>query len=224
MSSKQSMLAQVIQITGATKTDILRVATQGGATARDWEIAEAIEAGGGRRADDMMCQPEHLWQAEHERLQNALWHQTRDEDIEFLRHHAAQAGIKDVELLLPAVIEETPEPTAPTNPAAVYDPEVVIYPEHTSPEESRELIEHHPHTDDTDELLVDGPDDEPGTAAWNELKHTAVWAEAARLTEQDPEMVTRTIARWKSAHQAIEGLSALLKARRPQRPRVSLAA
>lgn len=117
------------------------------------------------------------------------------------------------------------DPVAPTNPRAVYDPEITVYPEHTSPEEDREVIAHHPHIDEADEVLVDAPDVAPGTAAWEELKATVVWAEAARLTGQHcPGVVSRIISPWQSASQAIEGLSGLLKARRPKHSRPVLAA
>lgn len=54
MSSNSQMLAQVIQTTGATKADVLRVATQGGTTRADWDIARAIQAAGGRDAYELM--------------------------------------------------------------------------------------------------------------------------------------------------------------------------
>ncbi|CAL9622890.1 hypothetical protein SUDANB121_05889 (plasmid) [Nocardiopsis dassonvillei] len=49
-----SIIAKVAEATGATHTEILRVATQGGTTAEDWRIAHAIEAAGGRSAYELM--------------------------------------------------------------------------------------------------------------------------------------------------------------------------
>ncbi|SIO86168.1 hypothetical protein [Nocardiopsis sp. JB363] len=54
MSSKQSMLAQVMEITGATRVDVVRVATHGGTTQDDWEIATAIADITRRPVDQIM--------------------------------------------------------------------------------------------------------------------------------------------------------------------------
>lgn len=54
MSSKRSMFAQVMEITGATRADIVRVATHGGTTQDDWEIATAIAEVTRRPADQIM--------------------------------------------------------------------------------------------------------------------------------------------------------------------------
>lgn len=143
MTSTQEMLAQVIETTGATRADIIRVATQGGVTQADRTIAEAIEAAGGRRAEDLMTQSDRAWKAEHNRLQNALWHETQPEDVEFLREHAARAGITDIEPLLPAVATEpTPEPT-PAAPTLA--PDITVY------------------TEDANTLVTDIPESRPRT-------------------------------------------------------------
>ncbi|MBB5495778.1 hypothetical protein [Nocardiopsis metallicus] len=203
MSSNQ-MLAEVIQATGATKADVLRVATQGGATARDWEIARAIEAAGGRLASDLMFQPEQSWRAEHERLCNALWHQTRDEDVEFLREHAAQAGIDDITPLLPGVIEEQPEPGT-TNPLAKHYADVTIYPEHTSPDESREIIAHHP--SDHDEA---GEDQEQDELAAAEALAATVHADLAEVLD-DAEAATRLTRAWSTPAEGRQVLARVLE-------------
>ncbi|MEU0493759.1 hypothetical protein ABZ249_31415 [Nocardiopsis sp. NPDC006139] len=49
-----SIIAKVAEATGATHTEILRVATRGGSTEADWAIAHAIEAAGGRNAYELM--------------------------------------------------------------------------------------------------------------------------------------------------------------------------
>ncbi|MGW5880256.1 hypothetical protein ACWFMI_27290 [Nocardiopsis terrae] len=198
-----SVIAEVMETTGATHADVIRVATQGGATARDWEIASAIEAAGGRLAFDLMC-PENLWQAEHERLYNALWHQTRDEDVEFLREHAAQAGIDDITPLLPGVIEEQPE-AAPTNPLAKHYADVTIYPEHTSPDESREIIAHHP--GDHDEVVEDQEQDE--LAAAEHLAAT-VHADLAQVLD-DAEAATRLTRAWSTPAEGRQVLARVLE-------------
>ncbi|MEU3020181.1 hypothetical protein ABZ635_22620 [Nocardiopsis sp. NPDC007018] len=137
-----SLVWQVAATTGATRADVIRVATSGGSTQADWEIAVAIEAAGGRLASDLMFQPETSWRSDHTRLQNALWHETQPEDIEFLRYHANAAGITDIEPLLPAVIEEAPEST-PTAPALA--PDVTVY------------------TEDAHTLVTDIPESRPRT-------------------------------------------------------------
>ncbi|MGW8527015.1 hypothetical protein [Nocardiopsis sp. NPDC055824] len=139
-----SLFAKVVAATGATTADVVRVATEGGTTSADWDIAVAIEKAGGRLASDLMFQPERSWRAEHTRLHDALWEETREEDVEFLAEHAARAGITDITPLLPAV-KQTPEAPAPANPKAVYDSEVRIYPESTAPDAPNTIAPHHPH-------------------------------------------------------------------------------
>ena len=48
------------------------------------------------------------------------------------------------------------EPVAPTNPRAIHDPEIVIYGENTSPDETRQIAPHHP--GDHDEEVEDTPE------------------------------------------------------------------
>src|SRR5699024_11196348 len=104
-----SQLVQVAEIAGVTTTDVVRVATHGGASASDWAIAHAIQTVTGRSAAETM------WAG-----------------------RARQA------------IPETP---AQTNPNAEYDPEVRIYPENTSPEDSNRISAHHPgDTEDTENV------------------------------------------------------------------------
>lgn len=54
------MIAAVVLATGATRAEILRVATRGGTTEADWAIARTIERLGGRRAADLMWGPERI--------------------------------------------------------------------------------------------------------------------------------------------------------------------
>ncbi|MCY9787953.1 hypothetical protein KIK06_29155 [Nocardiopsis sp. EMB25] len=49
-----SRIAQVMEATGATRADVVRVATHGGTTRADWDIAHAIEAITGRSAYELM--------------------------------------------------------------------------------------------------------------------------------------------------------------------------
>lgn len=185
-----SMIAEVVAATGASREDVVRVATHGGVGDADRVIAEAIEAAGGRRAADMMVAP---WQAEHERLQRALWHETKDEDKAFLAEHAAAAGVCDITPLFPAVIEDQPAPAPMTNPRAVHNPEVTIYPEHTSPEESREIIAYHPH--DIEDAAEDEDQDDELVAA--EHLAATVHADLAEALD-DPVAATRLTAAWSS--------------------------
>src|SRR5690625_4346863 len=104
-----SLIAQVAEIAGTTTTDVVRVATHGGASASDWAIAHAIEQFTARPAAETM------------------W--------------AGRARQAD------------PEQATQTNPRAEYDPEVTIYPENTSPEDSNRIAPHHPgDTEDTENV------------------------------------------------------------------------
>ncbi|WP_053619095.1 hypothetical protein [Nocardiopsis sp. NRRL B-16309] len=136
-----SLVLQVVNATGATRAEVLRVAREGATTAADQKIAEAIEAAGGRKAADLVV---GTWRAEHRRLQRALWEETKAEDRDFLAKHAAQAGITDVEPLLPAVVETRETSSASTNPNAIYDPEVTVYSEDTAPDSPNRIAPHHP--------------------------------------------------------------------------------
>jgi hypothetical protein len=49
-----SMLAEVAAAAGVTKADVARFLTHGGTTAQDWVIARAIEAAGGRQAQELI--------------------------------------------------------------------------------------------------------------------------------------------------------------------------
>lgn len=49
-----SLLSQVVAATGATRADVVRVATQGGHTQDDWAIAHAIQTITGRSAYELM--------------------------------------------------------------------------------------------------------------------------------------------------------------------------
>lgn len=49
-----SQLAKVVEITGATTADVVRVASEGGTSTRDWDIAHAIETVNGRPAAETM--------------------------------------------------------------------------------------------------------------------------------------------------------------------------
>lgn len=59
-----------------------------------------------------------------------------------------------------AAQDRLPEPAevAPTNPRAIHDPEVRVYPENTSPEDTNRIAPHHPGAHDEDNL--DEHDDE----------------------------------------------------------------
>jgi hypothetical protein len=58
--------------------------------------------------------------------------------------------------------QANPEQATQTNPRAVHDPTVTIYPENTSPEDSNRIAPHHPsnHEDDTVEDTEDTEDTE----------------------------------------------------------------
>jgi hypothetical protein len=168
--SSQQMLAQVIQATGATRADVIRVATAGGTTRTDWAIAHAIQDAGGRSAYELMLT------AGREEEVARIWADSRDQATE----------------------------VAPTNPNAVYDPEVVVYPEQTSPDESRELPEHHP--GDHEE-----PEDE------QEALRTLAWAAIANLTRAAREAIDRMVSKWRTRRAVHTGVANLMTAARSPR-------
>ncbi|WP_160050104.1 MULTISPECIES: hypothetical protein [unclassified Nocardiopsis] len=197
-----SVITEVMKRTGATRADVIRVAREGGTTTADWDIAVAIEQAGGRKAADMMLQPERVWRAEHERLQHALWEETRPEDVDFLREKASAAGITDITPLLPAVTEPAnDEPSAPTNPHAVYDPEVRIYGEPTAPDAPQTVLPDHP--------SEEPEDDTP--AARSDRHQVRVWAGIAGLTGATKDTVDRLVQRWATPHALRRGLTGLLR-------------
>src|SRR5690606_30822213 len=53
-SERRGVLAQIMEISGASRTAVLRVITGGGASAADWGMAQAVETVTGRRAADVM--------------------------------------------------------------------------------------------------------------------------------------------------------------------------
>lgn len=108
-----SSIAQVMEATGASRADVIRVITHGGDTRADWEIAYAIERATGRSAHELM----------------------------------RTAGYREFVADLWADSREEPSAPAPTNPHAVHDPEVRIYPEDTAPDGPNGIAPHHPHED-----------------------------------------------------------------------------
>lgn len=156
-----SLIAQVTATTGASRDDVLRVATHGGTSAADWDIARAIETITGRPAADIM------WAAQ----------------------------------------DRLPEPhaIAPTNPHAQHDPEVRIYPEHTSPEESREVIAHPGHDEDDvdDQDSVDEDVEEFAARVYSDLDD---------LLRPTLRSTARVIRAWTTTAQARQDLQALVSA------------
>lgn len=106
---------------------------------------------------------------------------------------------------------EAPTPVAPTNPRAVHDPEVRIYPEATAPDAPNTVLPNHPHTTDTDEDEVDGQVEatDPGRAAWNHLLHTRVRSTVAALTGVTPARATPAVRPWATARAALAGVAVL---------------
>lgn len=154
-----SVITEVMKRTGATRADIIRVATWGGDTRADWGIAHAIEAAGGRNAHELM------FTAGREAEIAEIWADSRT-DI---------------------------DPVAPTNPRAVHDPEVVIYPENTSPDETRQVVPHHP--GDHDDQTNDNEDhqEQDDRAAAEQLANT-VLADLAEVLDDTPAAIRLTRA------------------------------
>jgi hypothetical protein len=189
---------QVAQTAEVTRADVIRVLTQGGTTEADWHIAHTVERLGGRRAGDLMLTS---WRAEQKRLKRALWQETRPEDVDFLREKAADAGITDIEPLLPAVMETSDEQVRPTNPRAVHDPEVTVYAEPTAPDAPPTVLPDHP--------SEEPEDDTP--AARRERHQVLVWAGIAGLTGATKDTVDRLVQRWSAPHALRRGLAGLLR-------------
>ncbi|MFE1400350.1 hypothetical protein ACFW53_20655 [Nocardiopsis dassonvillei] len=212
-----SIIAEVTKQLGVNREAVLRVAREGGSGTRDWEIAVAIEKAGGRKAADLMSQPDAAWRAEHTRLQDALWEETKPEDVEFLREHAAQAGITDMELLIPGVVETREGLTRPTNPHAIHDPQVRVYDEPTAPDAPPTVLPDHPHEDTPSEDEVQAHTE--GTVAWREL---TIWPGIARITGSR-ERTDRLMARWATTRAIHRGVRNLLRATRRPRLRALVA-
>ena len=77
-----------------------------------------------------------------------------------------------------------PEQATQTNPNAVHDPTVTIYPENTSPEDSNRIAPHHPttHEDDTVEDTEDVDDEQAERVAAQNLADQ-VFSDLAEVTD-----------------------------------------
>lgn len=150
-------IAEVVEATGATRAEILRVATRGGTTEADWRIAHAIEAAGGKRAAELMLT------AGRDQMIAEIW---------------GDSGA-------------APEPVAPTNPRADYDPETRVYSEPTAPDGPNRIAPHHPH---------DQGEDDPQAARADQA--ATVHADLAALTD-DPDTAERIYRRWASPIDAV---------------------
>ncbi|MFE0270477.1 hypothetical protein ACFWZ7_24945 [Nocardiopsis alba] len=91
------------------------------------------------------------------------------------------------------------EPVAPTNPEAEHDKNIRIYPEHTSPDETREVIPHHP--GDTTEAPTE-----------QETLQIQTWAAVADITGGNCAEVDRLVADWTSIEDIRIGITRLLAA------------
>ncbi|MEU0237594.1 hypothetical protein ABZ234_07880 [Nocardiopsis sp. NPDC006198] len=197
-----SRIAQVVAATGAAVADVLRVARGGGSSADDLAIAEAIEKAGGRKAADMMAQADparaeaRAWRAEHARLQRALWEQTAEEDMEFLREKAAEVGITDIEPLLPAISDTPVEDTSRKSRPVMRVP---VYSEDTAPDSSNKIAPYHPHGDDED--AVPTREDEAASAHADLAHLLDDTAAAARLAKK---WASRIAAVHQAAKQAVQ--------------------
>ena len=89
--------------------------------------------------------------------------------------------------------------TAPANENAVYDELVTVYPENTSPDETREVIPHHP--GDTTEAPTE-----------DEQLQIQVWAAVADITGGNCAEVDRLVAGWTSIGAIRIGITRLLAA------------
>ena len=77
---------------------------------------------------------------------------------------------------------EVAEAPAQTNPRAVHDPTVTIYPENTSPEDSNRIAPHHPSNHEDVEDTEDVDDDQAERVAANHLADT-LFADLAEVTD-----------------------------------------
>lgn len=84
-----------------------------------------------------------------------------------------------------------------------------IYPEQTSPDETRQIAPHHP--DETPE------DDTP--AARRERHQVRIWAAVASITTAPAHVVDRIVTKWTTERAVRQGLARLLTAAAPRRPR-----
>lgn len=80
---------------------------------------------------------------------------------------------------------EVAEAPAQTNPNAVHDPTVTIYPENTSPEDSNRIAPHHPsnHEDDTVEDTEDVDDEEQAERVAAQNLADQVFSDLAEVTD-----------------------------------------
>lgn len=99
------------------------------------------------------------------------------------------------------------DPVAPTNPRAVHDPDIVIYGENTSPEETRQVAPHHPgeHNDE----IVEDTQEQTEAAAAEQLAHT-VFADLAEVLDDNDaaHQITRS---WSTPDQARQSVALVLE-------------
>lgn len=174
-----SQLTEIAEIAGATVADVVRVATHGGTTAADWDIAHAIQQVTGRPAAEVM------W-AEHSRR------------------------------------PEAPVP-APTNPQAVYDPEVTVYGENTSPEDPNRIAPHHPGDEDPG---TDQTEDEADEATQVEELAAKVYSDLDDLLRKTNRSTGRMVRSWTTTAQARREIHQVLRSfqRRTRASHLALAA
>ena len=86
-----------------------------------------------------------------------------------------------------------PETPAQTNPRAAHDPEVRIYPENTSPEDSNRIAPHHPGDHEHDEDTSDTEDDAERVAA--QTLADSVFADLAEVLD-NPRAAHRLTRAW----------------------------
>ena len=82
-------------------------------------------------------------------------------------------------------------PVAPTNPRAVHDPDVVIYAENTSPDETRQIAPHHP--GDHDDEIVEDTQEQDEQATADQLADTLL-ADLAEVLDDAPAAIRLTRA------------------------------
>ncbi|WP_116247736.1 hypothetical protein [Nocardiopsis sp. FIRDI 009] len=186
-----SLIAQVVAATGATRADVIRVATRGGTTARDWDIAHAIEAITGRSAYELMLT------AGRDQMIAEIWGDSGA---------PAQAPTQtNPRAEYDPTVKIYDEPTAPDAPNTVLPDHPNDHPNEVDDEPVDEI-------DDQDQDETD-----PGRAAWNTMLHTHIWADVAALTGGAPGEIARTVRPWATARDAIAGMTALIARRRAAR-------
>src|SRR5699024_1147233 len=110
--------------------------------------------------------------------------------------------------------QANPEQATQTNPRAEYDPEVTIYPENTSPEDSNRIAPHHPSThedvEDTDTENVEDIDDDQAERVAAQNLANSVFADLAEVLD-NPGAAHRLTRAWTTPAEGRQLLTQVLE-------------